>query len=139
MIAKRKGTGYGAGSTDTPVPTVGAASISQPGGRNYLGLSDVFILFAAVLYQPVWVIPEFTYKVAKRRSRANWPQVVRERLDPNGPTERLIDLERNSGTFGGMNQGGLPPRPAPTVATHRGRTTTWRRRPSRPPSRRRMC
>jgi hypothetical protein len=71
----------------------------ESGGRNYLQLSDVFELFAGMLHYPVGLIGEFTYKVASRRSRANWPQVVRERLDPNGPTERLIDLERNSGAL----------------------------------------
>ncbi|MFY1017566.1 hypothetical protein [Ectopseudomonas khazarica] len=68
-------------------------------GRNYLQLSDVFLLFCGVLEYPVGVIGEYTYKVASRRSRANWPEVVRERLDPNGPTERLIDVERNSGSL----------------------------------------
>ncbi|MBN7822586.1 hypothetical protein [Bowmanella yangjiangensis] len=68
-------------------------------GRNYLQLSDVFLLFGGVLEYPVGVIGEYTYKVASRRSRANWPEVVRERLDPNGPTERLIDVERNSGSL----------------------------------------
>jgi hypothetical protein len=69
----------------------------ESGGRNYLQLSDVFQLYGGMLFYPVGLIEEFTYKVASRRSRANWPEVVRERLDPNGPTERLIDLERNSG------------------------------------------
>ncbi|CAE6926931.1 hypothetical protein [Ectopseudomonas khazarica] len=68
-------------------------------GRNYLQLSDVFLLFGGVLEYPVGVIGEYTYKVASRRSRANWPEVVRERLDPNGPTERLIDEERNCGSL----------------------------------------
>jgi len=68
----------------------------ESGGRNYLQLSDVFLLIGGVLDYPVGVIREYTYKVASRRSRTNWPQVVRERLDPNGPTNRLIDLERNS-------------------------------------------
>ena len=71
----------------------------ESGGRNYLQLSDVFQLFSGALFYPVGLIEEFTYKVAKRRSRANWPQAVRERLDPNGPTQRLIDLERNSGAL----------------------------------------
>jgi hypothetical protein len=71
----------------------------ESGGRNYLQLSDVFQLYGGMLFYPVGLIEEFTYRVASRRSRANWPEVVRERLDPNGPTERLIDLERNSGTL----------------------------------------
>lgn len=71
----------------------------ESGGRNYLQLTDVFLLYGGMLFYPVGVIGEFTYKVASRRSRANWPEVVRERLDPSGPTERLIDLEHNSGTL----------------------------------------
>ena len=71
----------------------------ESGGRNYLRLSDLVMLFGALLFHPSELIREYTYKVASRRSRANWPEVVRERLDPNGPTERLIDLERNSGTL----------------------------------------
>jgi hypothetical protein len=71
----------------------------ESNGRNYLQLSDVFFLIGGVLDYPVGLIGEYTYKVASRRSHNNWPQVVRERLDPNGPTERLIDVERNSGSL----------------------------------------
>ena len=71
----------------------------EAGGRNYLQLSDIFQLYGGLLLYPVGVIEEYTYKVASRRSHNNWPQVVRERLDPNGPTERLIDVERNSGSL----------------------------------------
>ncbi len=42
-------------------------------------------------------LQEFTYNIAKRRSRNRWPQIVTERLQPNGPTTRLIDLERERG------------------------------------------
>ncbi|MFI8581209.1 DUF6708 domain-containing protein [Ectopseudomonas khazarica] len=71
----------------------------ESGGRNYLRLSDLVMLFGALILHPNELIREYTYKVAKRRSHSSWPQVVRERLDPNGPTERLIDLERNSGAL----------------------------------------
>lgn len=42
-------------------------------------------------------IQEFTYNVAKRRSRNRWPQIVTKRLQADGPTTRLIDLERERG------------------------------------------
>lgn len=71
----------------------------EAGGRNYLQLSDIFQLYGGLFLYPVGVVEEYTYKVAKRRSQNNWPQLVRERLDPNGPTERLIDVERNSGSL----------------------------------------
>lgn len=71
----------------------------ESNGDNYLQLSDVLLFVGGVLDYPVGLIGEYTYKVAKRRSQNNWPQLVRERLDPNGPTERLIDLERNSGSL----------------------------------------
>ena len=59
----------------------------------------MLLLIGGVLDYPVGLIAEYTYKVASRRSQNNWPQVVRERLDSNGPTERLIDVERNSGSL----------------------------------------
>lgn len=71
----------------------------ESNGRNYLQLSDVLLFVGGALDYPVGLIGEYTYKVAKRRSQNNWPRVVRERLDPNGPTERLIDVERNSGSL----------------------------------------
>lgn len=71
----------------------------ESNGRNYLQFSDVFLLIGGVFDYPVGLIGEYTYKFASRRSQNNWPQVVRERLDPNGPTERLIDVERNSGSL----------------------------------------
>lgn len=35
----------------------------------------------------------FTYAIAKRRSRSQWPELIRERLRPDGPTTRLVDIE----------------------------------------------
>jgi hypothetical protein len=40
------------------------------------------------------LIQEFTYILAKRRSRNLWPKVITERLKAGGPTARLVDLER---------------------------------------------
>ncbi|MFZ3280615.1 hypothetical protein [Pseudomonas sp.] len=63
------------------------------GGKNYLSGSDMAkLIFEPMLY-PTDRIKEFTYSVAKRRSRNLWPKVVTERLKASGPTTRLADLE----------------------------------------------
>ncbi|WP_259334698.1 hypothetical protein [Pseudomonas sp. DP16D-R1] len=67
------------------------------GGRNYLTGSDVAkLIFEPMLY-PQDRIQEFTYSVAKRRSRNRWPKVVSERLKAEGPVTRLVDLEQMQG------------------------------------------
>jgi len=50
-----------------------------------------------LFFYPMDWLQEFTYNIAKRRSRNRWPQIVSERLQSNGPTTRLIDLERERG------------------------------------------
>ncbi|WP_313102564.1 hypothetical protein [Stutzerimonas nitrititolerans] len=67
------------------------------GGKNYLEWTDAFMLVWEVLSYPTNWLHEYTYNVAKRRSRNCWPQIVTERLQPDGPTTRLIDLERERG------------------------------------------
>lgn len=67
---------------------------AENAGKNYLGGSDVVMLVFTFLFYPCFRIQEFTYSVAKRRSRDLWPKVVTERLKANGPTTRLVDLER---------------------------------------------
>lgn len=69
----------------------------EAGGKNYLGASDVAKLILEPMFYPQDRIQEFTHNVAKRRSRNLWPKVVTERLKPNGPTTRLVDLEREQG------------------------------------------
>jgi len=65
----------------------------EANGKNYLGASDVAkLIFEPMLY-PQDRIQEFTYSIAKRRSRNRWPNIVTERLKTNGPTTRLVDLE----------------------------------------------
>ncbi|AIL59935.1 hypothetical protein PSAKL28_07010 [Pseudomonas alkylphenolica] len=71
----------------------------EAGGKNYLSSNHVIkLIFLPILY-PQDRIQEFTYNIAKRRSRNRWPSLVIERLKPNGPTTRLVDLEseRNLG------------------------------------------
>lgn len=67
------------------------------GGKNYLEWTDAFMLAWEVLFYPTNWLHEYTYTIAKRRSRNRWPQIVTERLQPDGPTTRLIDLERERG------------------------------------------
>ncbi|WP_281686577.1 hypothetical protein [Pseudomonas citronellolis] len=66
-------------------------------GRNYLEYSDVVGIVGGAFFAPMFAIQKFTYDVAKRRSRRQWPELVRERLRPDGPSTRLIDLEREQG------------------------------------------
>jgi hypothetical protein len=66
-------------------------------GKNYLEWTDAVLYLGHMLFYPMNWLQEFTYNIAKRRSRNRWPQIVTERLQPNGPTTRLIDLERERG------------------------------------------
>ncbi len=67
------------------------------GGRNYLEWTDVVMLCGEILFYPMHRLQVFTYNIANRRSRNRWPQIVTERLRPDGPMTRLIDLERERG------------------------------------------
>jgi len=66
----------------------------ENGGKNYLRSIDVVGLVLDLFFYPTCRIQELTYSLAKRRSRNLWPKVVTERLKANGPTARLVDLER---------------------------------------------
>jgi hypothetical protein len=70
-------------------------------GRNFLSYSDLMLLLGGMLFSPINALQNFTYTIAKRRARSQWPTLVKERLRPDGPSSRLIDLERTAG------QGGL--------------------------------
>ncbi|WP_090350926.1 DUF6708 domain-containing protein [Pseudomonas oryzae] len=63
-------------------------------GKNYLSGLDAAMLIGNLLFYPMNWVHEFTNSVARRRPRKGWPKVVQERLRPDGPTSRLIDLER---------------------------------------------
>ena len=63
-------------------------------GRNYLSGIDLVLLLGGVMLLPMNATQNLTYAIAKRRSRSQWPKLIRERLDPNGPTTRLVDLEQ---------------------------------------------
>jgi|AntRauTorcE11898_2_1112593.scaffolds.fasta_scaffold12629_2 hypothetical protein len=51
------------------------------------------VLLSAYVFHPMSVMENVTYRICRDRSDKQWPEVVRERLDPNGPTTRLIDIE----------------------------------------------
>jgi hypothetical protein len=67
------------------------------GGRNYLDVTDAVMLIYGILMSPTNTIHAFTYKVAKRRARAQWSPRVAERLRQDGPSTRLVDLEHTQG------------------------------------------
>ena len=66
-------------------------------GKNFLSATRFLLLLSGPLMFPIEIIQYFTYDVAKCRSHRQWPELVRERLRPDGPTTRLIDLEREQG------------------------------------------
>jgi hypothetical protein len=65
-------------------------------GRNFLSGSDFVLLVGSLFLAPLNAFQNFTYAMAKRRSRSQWPQIIRERLRADGPTSRLVDLEPTS-------------------------------------------
>lgn len=74
----------------------------EAGGKNYLGADDAAKLILEPMFYPLARIQEFTYNIAKRRSRNRWPTIVSERLKTNGPTTRLVDLECEKGAAAGI-------------------------------------
>ncbi|HUE91696.1 hypothetical protein [Pseudomonas sp.] len=69
-------------------------------GRNFLSYGDLVLVIGSILLLPVRTLQNFTYAIAKRRARSQWPTLVKERLRPDGPSSRLIDLERAAGQDG---------------------------------------
>ena len=66
-------------------------------GRNFLSSSRFMLILLSALLAPVNALQNFTYAIAKRRSRSRWPALIAERLRPDGPSSRLVDLEREQG------------------------------------------
>jgi hypothetical protein len=58
-------------------------------GSAFLYWLDSYLLF------PFAFGMECIQKIDRMRSRKHWPDVVQERLDPNGPKTRLIDIEED--------------------------------------------
>lgn len=92
LAAHMKPTGFLAYTRKTIAEKKAAA-----GGKNYLSGIDAALLVGHLFFYPMDYIQERIYKIAKRRSRNRWPQIVSERLHADGPTTRLIDLERERG------------------------------------------
>lgn len=63
-------------------------------GRNSPRGNLVVLLFGSMLFLPMRATQNFTYSIAKSRSRNQWPELIRERLRPDGPTSRLVDIEQ---------------------------------------------
>lgn len=49
--------------------------------------------FTSYFFFPVALGMECIQRIDRKKSKRYWPEVVQERLDPNGPTTRLIDIE----------------------------------------------
>lgn len=92
LAAHLKPTGFLAHSRKAIAEKKAAA-----GGKNYLSGIDAALFLGDLFFYPMNWIQELTYNIAKRRSRNRWPQIVTERLQTDGPTTRLIDLERERG------------------------------------------
>ena len=60
-------------------------------------LTDFALFGFSLVFFPLDKLREFTYDIAKHRSRGQWPELVKERLRPDGPTTRLVDMERAQG------------------------------------------
>ncbi|WP_178129898.1 MULTISPECIES: hypothetical protein [unclassified Pseudomonas] len=67
------------------------------GRKTHLTPTDYISLIGDFYLHPTHLIQDFVYDTAKRRARNRWPEIVLERLRPDGPTTRLIDLERERG------------------------------------------
>ena len=65
-------------------------------GYTFINYADVILLLGSILLLPVRTLQNLTYAIAKRRARTQWPTLVRERLRADGPTSRLVDLERQA-------------------------------------------
>ena len=50
-------------------------------------------LWSAYAFHPMWFTQDMTYRICRDRADKQWPDVVRDRLDANGPTTRLVDIE----------------------------------------------
>ncbi|MBV6750285.1 hypothetical protein KV580_08250 [Pseudomonas chlororaphis] len=70
---------------------------AAPGRKTHLTPTDYISLIGDFYLHPTHLIQDFVYDTAKRRARNRWPEIVLERLRPDGPTTRLIDLERERG------------------------------------------
>ncbi len=50
-------------------------------------------LLSAYIFHPMWFAKDLTYRICRDRADRQWPKVVQERLESDGPTTRLVDIE----------------------------------------------
>ncbi|MEB0046414.1 MULTISPECIES: DUF6708 domain-containing protein [unclassified Pseudomonas] len=65
----------------------------EGGDENYISGRDAIKIILKPIFYPLDRIQKLVYGFAKRRSHNVWPHVITERLKPNGPITRLVDLE----------------------------------------------
>lgn len=63
-------------------------------GEGVSGTAFMYWL-SSYFFFPVALGESCIQKIDRIRSQKHWPELVQERLDPNGPTTRLIDIEEN--------------------------------------------
>lgn len=63
-------------------------------GEGVSGAAFLSWVTSYMLFLPAFGM-EFVQKIDRKKARKHWPEVVQERLDPNGPTTRLIDIEED--------------------------------------------
>lgn len=63
-------------------------------GNGVSGTAFIYWL-GSYFFFPVALGELCVQRIDRMRSKKHWPEVVQERLDPNGPTTRLIDIEEN--------------------------------------------
>lgn len=61
------------------------------------GISGTAFIYwvSSYFFLPIAFGESCIQKIDRLKSRKHWPNVVQERLDPNGPTTRLIDIEES--------------------------------------------
>ena len=71
--------------------------------QEYKLPTTLALMIGELFFYPKDAVQDFVYALSKRRSRNQWPEEVLERLRPDGPTTRLIELEREQGLPAGVS------------------------------------
>lgn len=74
-----------------------AYKLSWQSWQKYRHPRSLVLMALELLFYPSYAIQDFVYALSKRRSRNQWPEEALERLRPDGPTTRLVDLESVQG------------------------------------------
>ena len=62
---------------------------------NGISGTAVFLWVGSYIFFPMAYGEECVQRADRKKARKQWPKIVRERLEPNGPTTRLIDIEES--------------------------------------------